>query len=65
MQIGSLSAKKFLRGFLIRTVPVTLIVGIGIVSFGSNAGTSSHESPTVAVAQTIHAATEWSAGLVR
>ena len=65
MHVGSLSAKKYMRSVLIRTVPVTLIVGIGIVSFGSDAGTSSHESPTVAVAQAIHTVTEWSAGLVR
>jgi hypothetical protein len=65
VQVGSLSAKKYIRRVLIRTVPVTLIVGFGIVSFSSDAGTSSHETPTAAVAQTIHLATEWSAGLVR
>ena len=65
MQVGSLSAKRYIRRVLIRTVPVTLIVGFGIVSFSSEAGTSSHESPTAVVAQAIHSATEWSAGLVR
>jgi hypothetical protein len=65
VQFGSLSPKRYIRAVLIRTVPVALIVGIGVVSFSSDAGTSSHESPTAAVAQTIHAATQWSAGLVR
>jgi hypothetical protein len=65
VQVGRLSAKKYVRRVLIRMVPVTLIVGIGLVSFSSDAGTSSHESPTVVVSQTIHAATQWSAGLIR
>ena len=65
MQVGSPSAKRYIKRVLVRSVPVTLLVGIGIVSFGSDAGTSAHQSPTAVVGQTIHAASELTAGFVK
>jgi hypothetical protein len=40
MQVGSLSAKRYIKKVLVRSVPLTLLVGIGIVSFSSDAGSS-------------------------
>ena len=64
MQVGNLSAKKVMRKVLIRSIPVTLLVGVGIVSFSSEAGSSLTPSPSPAVV-VAHATSEWSSGLVR
>jgi len=65
MQVGSLSAKRYIKKVLVRCVPVTLLVGIGVVSFGSDAGSSAHASPTAVMGQSIHSVSEWTASLVK
>jgi len=53
---------RFMRKVLVRSIPVTLLVGIGIVSFSSEAGSSSTGSPAVVIAHTTHVANVWHAG---
>jgi len=56
---------RFMRKVLVRSIPVALLVGIGIVSFSSEAGSSSTGSPAVVIAHTTHASDAWSAGAGR
>jgi hypothetical protein len=56
---------RFMRKVLVRSIPVALLVGIGIVSFSSEAGSSATGSPAVVIAHTTHAAKVWNAGTGR